>query len=118
MDSYFFENRDFFANRIQELEILSKSARRIDSSEPTPEVPDTAVCVRIRPLTEEEIGWDHIQGVLRDNYGAANIYEPRRRVNGKPDLNVSNRPRNLSVSRKQNNLLDLLTSIIRELHSH
>jgi hypothetical protein len=25
---------------------------------------------------------------VRDNFGAANIYEPRRKVNGKPDLNV------------------------------
>lgn len=89
MDTYFFENRDFFANRIQELEILSKSARTVGIPEETVEVPDTAVCVRIRPLTEEEIGWDHIQGVLKDNFGAANIYEPRRKVNGKPDLNVS-----------------------------
>jgi kinesin family member 2/24 len=90
MDAYFFENRDFFANRIQELEILSKSAPTLETAEQSTEVPDTAVCVRIRPLTEEEIGWDHIQGVLRDNHGAANIYEPRRRVNGKPDLNVRN----------------------------
>jgi kinesin family member 2/24 len=89
MDTFFFENRDFFANRIQELEILSKSARTAGILEATAEVPDTAVCVRIRPLTEEEIGWDHIQGVLKDNFGAANIYEPRRKVNGKPDLNVS-----------------------------
>jgi kinesin family member 2/24 len=88
MDAYFFENRDFFANRIQELEALAKSARAAESSDLTAEFPDTAVCVRIRPLTEEEIGWDHIQGVLRDNFGAANIYEPRRKVNGKPDLNV------------------------------
>jgi kinesin family protein 2/24 len=90
MDTYFFENRDFFANRIQELEILSKSARTIEPLDESAEAPDTAVCVRIRPLTEEEIGWDHIQGVLRDQFGAANIYEPRRKVNGKPDLNVSN----------------------------
>jgi kinesin family protein 2/24 len=89
MDTYFFENRDFFANRIQELEILSKSSRAVESLETSAEVPDTAVCVRIRPLTEEEIGWDHIQGVLRDSHGAANIYEPRRRINGKPDLRVS-----------------------------
>jgi len=82
MDTYFFENRDFFANRIQELEILSKSARTIEPLDESAEAPDTAVCVRIRPLTEEEIGWDQ--------FGAANIYEPRRKVNGKPDLNVSN----------------------------
>jgi kinesin family protein 2/24 len=88
MDAYFFENRDFFANRIEELEILSRSSRTVESSDPSKEVHDTAVCVRIRPLTEEEIGWDHIQGVVRDNFGAANIYEPRRKVNGKPDLNV------------------------------
>jgi len=89
MDTYFFENRDFFAKRIQELEILSKAARTVEAPDESAEVLDTAVCVRIRPLTEEEIGWDHIQGVLRDQFGAANIYEPRRKVNGKPDLNVS-----------------------------
>lgn len=88
MDTYFFENKDYFAKRIQELEILSKKARTVETLDTDAEVPDTAVCSRIRPLTEEEIGWDHIQGVLRDNFGAANIYEPRRKVNGKPDLNV------------------------------
>jgi hypothetical protein len=108
MDAYFFENRDFFANRIQELEILSKSARKVEIPEVSIEVPDTAVCVRIRPLTEEEIGWDHIQGVLRDNFGAANIYEPRRKVNGKPDLNV----RDISITV---HALNSLISITREL---
>jgi kinesin family member 2/24 len=88
MDAYFFENRDFFANRIEELEILSRSSRTAESSDQSTEVHDTAVFVRIRTQKEEEIGWDHIQGVLRDNFEAANIYEPRRKVNGKPDLNV------------------------------
>jgi kinesin family protein 2/24 len=88
MDSYFFENRDFFASRIQQLENTSNSIQTIEPSEISGEVPDTAVCVRIRPLTNEEIGQHHIQGVLRDNFGAANIYEPRRKVNSKPDLNV------------------------------
>jgi kinesin family protein 2/24 len=90
MDSYFFENREFFAHRIQQLENTSNSIQTIEPSEITlpAEVPDTAVCVRIRPLTNEEIGQDHIQGVLRDNFGAANIYELRRKVNSKPDLNV------------------------------
>jgi kinesin family protein 2/24 len=88
MDSYFFENRDFFVNRIQQLESTSRAVQTIDDSGESAAVPDTAVCVRIRPLTEQEIKKDHIQGVLRDNFGAVNIYEPRRKVIGKPDLNV------------------------------
>ena len=88
MDSYFFENREFFADRIQSLESLSKPAPIFEDPQVALDVPDTAVCVRIRPLTKNEIGQDHIQGVLRDDLGAANIYEPRRKINGKPDLNV------------------------------
>jgi kinesin family protein 2/24 len=88
MGSHFFENRDFFASRIQQLENTSNSIETIEPSEISAEVPDSAVCVRIRPLTNEEIGQYHIHGVLRDNFGAANIYEPRRKVNSKPDLNI------------------------------
>lgn len=91
MDSFFFDNREFFANRIQQLETSSRSAQAVETSDISADAPDTAVCVRIRPLTEQEVEKDHIQGVLRDNLGAANIYEPRRKVNGKPDLNVHQR---------------------------
>jgi len=68
MDS-FFENRDFFANRIQ-LETSSKSAQTVETLDILADARDTAVCVHIRPLTEQEVEKNHIQGVVRDNFGA------------------------------------------------
>ena len=114
MDSFFFENRDFFANRIHLLETSSKSLQTIEGSDVPVEAPETAVCVRIRPLTEHEAEQGHIQGVLRNNSGAANIYEPRRKVNSKPDLNVYQfLPRDMIC---ENHRGGSLTRIIRERH--
>jgi len=86
MESFIFENRDYFLKRIHQLESSRPSSQ-------TGEIPaeasaETSVCVRIRPLTEHEIEENHLEGVLGHDYGVANIYEPRRRFNGKPDLIV------------------------------
>ena len=88
MDQIFFENREYFVKRIQDLESSSNSSKNKGGAETATETPDTAVCVRIRPLTDHEIQQEHIKGVLTDNYEVVNIHEPRRRVNSKPDLNV------------------------------
>lgn len=88
MDQIFFENRDYFIKRIRDLEASSTSIKDKGSTETLTETPDTAVCVRIRPLTDHEVKKEHIKGVLTDNYEVVNIHEPRRRVNSKPDLNV------------------------------
>lgn len=89
MDTLFFENRDYFSQRINDLDSSSIQNKYIENPDIPKENPDTAVCVRIRPLTDHETKQDHIKGVLTDNYEVVNIHEPRRRVNGKPDLNSS-----------------------------
>lgn len=88
MDQIFFENRDYFVKRIRDLETLFISSKKKGSAETLTEAPDTAVCVRIRPLTDHEVKQEHVKGVLTDNYEVVNIHEPRRKVNSKPDLNV------------------------------
>lgn len=88
MDQIFFENRDYFVKRIQDLESSSTSNNKKGDTGTATVTPDTAVCVRIRPLTNHEIKQDHVKGVLTDNYEVVNIHEPRRKVNSKPDLNV------------------------------
>lgn len=89
MDTIFFENRGYFAKRIQDLESsTSISSTKSEESGTSTEAPDTAVCVRIRPLTEYELNKEHVKGVLTDNYEVVNIHEPRRKVNSKPDLTV------------------------------
>jgi kinesin family protein 2/24 len=88
MDSLFFENRDYFEKRIQDLESSSIPKGFTEESRPSTEAPDTTVCVRIRPLTGHEIKQNYIKGVLTDNHEVVNIHEPRRKVNSKPDLNV------------------------------
>jgi kinesin family member 2/24 len=88
MDQIFFENRDYFVKRIQGLETSSNPSKKKEGTETPTETPDTAVCVRIRPLTDHELKQEHVKGVLTDNYEVVNIHEPRRKVNSKPDLNV------------------------------
>ena len=68
MDQIFFENRDYFIKRIRDLEASSTSIKDKGSTETLTETPDTAVCVRIRPLTDHEVKKEHIKGVLTDNY--------------------------------------------------
>ena len=91
MENIFFENRQYFEERIRNLE---KGANALNTntngSEASTETPDTAVCVRIRPLTDHEIKQDHIIGVLTDNHEVVSIHEPRIKINSKPDLNVGN----------------------------
>lgn len=109
MEPLFSENRDYFIKRIQDLESSSILSKKIGPSETVAETPDTAVCVRIRPLAEHEINQDHVKGVLTDNYSVVNIHEPRRKVNGKPDLNVLTR---LLAFLQEKNDLEMLTGFV------
>ena len=88
MDTLFFENREYYVNRLQTLNASPKPSPPLDVSEISADSSDTTVCVRIRPLSHQEITDNHIQGVAGQSGGIANIYEPRKKVNGKPDLNV------------------------------
>lgn len=76
-------------NRLQQLKASSKAGSPLEVLETLSDSSDTAVCVRIRPLSEAEISDHHIQGIVGQSGGLANIYEPRKKINGKPDLNVS-----------------------------
>jgi kinesin family protein 2/24 len=88
MDSLFFEYRDYFLKRIQQLEPTTNGHKLPETEEPFRERPETSVCVRIRPLTEHERENNHIEAVLGHELGVANIYEPKKKFNGKPELNV------------------------------
>lgn len=88
MDTYVHENREYFQKRIHQLNTTETSGKDSGNIDRDTEVPDTSVCVRIRPLSELEIENGHIEGVLPHDYGIAKIYEPRKKVRGKPDLNV------------------------------
>jgi kinesin family member 2/24 len=114
MDSFIFENRDFIATRIRQLEISSKSPPSVDIYNGSAEVTDTAVCVRIRPITENEVEQGHIQGVLSGNSWTANIYEPRRKVRGKPEINVYDLPACDIIC--ENQKVGSLTRTIRKPH--
>ena len=88
MDPFIFEYRDYFLKRIHQLESTTNEHRTPENEEPLRETPETSVCVRIRPLTEYEREHNHIEGVLGHNLGVANIYEPKKKFNSKPELNV------------------------------
>jgi kinesin family protein 2/24 len=87
MDALYFDNQEYFAQRMLDLEATSKP---ITSTEKPAEyeAPDTSICVRIRPLMDSEIKKKHVKGILTDNSQVVNLHEPRRRVNSKPDLNA------------------------------
>jgi kinesin family member 2/24 len=88
MDTLFFEHREYYVKRLQQLNAPSKTDPPLEVSETSTDSSDTAVCVRVRPLSEAEISDHHIQGIVGQSGGIANIYEPRKKINGKPDLNV------------------------------
>ena len=88
MESLFFEHREYYVNRLQQLDISFKSGPPLEVLETSTDSSDTTVCVRIRPLSEQEIIKNYIQGVSGQSGGTAKIYEPRKKINGKPDLNV------------------------------
>jgi kinesin family protein 2/24 len=88
MDSFFFEYRAHFLKNIKQIELNAYEHEIPAIDKPPIETPDTSVCVRIRPITEHEKKNKHIQGVFEHSNGVVHIYEPRRRVNGKPELNV------------------------------
>lgn len=74
-------------NRLQQIDASSKPSLPL-GAESANDPSDTAICVRIRPLSQQEIADKHIQGVAGQSGGIANIYEPRKKIKGKPDLNV------------------------------
>lgn len=89
MDQIFFENRDYFVKSIEDLDTWLTSSKKNRRIEAPTETPDTAVCVRIRPLSGFEVKKEHIKGILTDNYETVGIHEPKRKIaNRKPDLNV------------------------------
>lgn len=88
MDSFFLEYRDYFLKRIQQLEAKSNGHGPPETEEPFRETLEASVCVRIRPLTEHEREHKRIEGVLGHRFNVANIYEPKKKFNGKPELNV------------------------------
>lgn len=101
MESLFLENRDYFSKRIQQLETSFNDPTLSKNEGIEAEHPETSVCVRVRPLTENEKEFDHIAGVFGRGSGVVNIYETRRKVNKKPELNVCQHPvPNPIVSRK------------------
>lgn len=93
MDAFFFEYRDFFLKRVKQIEAASIS--KTNDKEPPVEQQETSVCARIRPLTQTERDAQHFEGVKGHQNGAVNLYEPRRKINGKPDLNVCIQPDHL-----------------------
>lgn len=89
MDNFCLENRDYFSKRIQELESTSNGYEVLESPADIDHAPDVSIRVRIRPFTEYEKECNHFVGVSMQQSGAVNIYEPRRKINGKPEVNVS-----------------------------
>ena len=88
MDACFFEYRDYFQKRIKQIEIPANKNKATIYKKPNGETPDSLICARIRPLTAHELEKKHIEGVLGHHDGGVNIYEPRRKVKSKPELNV------------------------------
>lgn len=88
MDAFFFEYRDFFSKRIKQMEADCIGKVDPHDEETVIDQQETSVCVRIRPLNETERDAQHVAGVIGHRNGAVNLYEPRRKINKKPDLNV------------------------------
>jgi hypothetical protein len=53
------------------------------------EASDTTICVRIRPLAEEEKKSQHILGVVPKESSKAILFEPRMKFDSTPDATVS-----------------------------
>jgi hypothetical protein len=84
MDSLFFDHRDYYADRVQQLITEPESPKTSETSTPS----DTSICVRIRPQSEQEINASHVQGVIAQHHGRVKMYEAIRKFNGKPDVKV------------------------------
>jgi hypothetical protein len=84
MDSLFFDHRDYFAVRVQKLIAEPDSSKAPETSPPS----DTSICVRVRPLSEQETQAGHVQGVIAQHHGRIKMYEAIRKFNGKPDVKV------------------------------
>ncbi|OQD80781.1 hypothetical protein PENANT_c033G07249 [Penicillium antarcticum] len=82
MDSLFFDHRDYFADRVQKLIAEPDTTKTPGSLAPS----DTSICVRVRPLSEQEKDANHVQGVITQHHGRVKIHEAIRKFNGKPDV--------------------------------
>ena len=90
MASTYFENIDFYRKLVTP---ALHSASPGKDAKPNPaflnEASDTTICARIRPLSEEEQGLQHISGVVPRGASKALLFEPRKKFNGAPDATVS-----------------------------
>ncbi|KAG0647366.1 Diatom spindle kinesin-1 [Hyphodiscus hymeniophilus] len=89
MNSFFSEYRTRFLKLIEQSELDAHEREVPEFDNPAMGTPDTLVCVRIRPMTDQEKENEHIQGVFEHAKGVVHLYEPRRRTNGKPEVNNS-----------------------------
>lgn len=81
------EHKEYFLKHIQQLE-LQPDHVLLENDEVVRTKPETSVCVRIRPLAEDEKENKHIEGVIGRDHGIINIYEPKRKIRGRPELSV------------------------------
>lgn len=81
----YFDNRDYYRNLLSS----AREENKKNDLEPDVEIEndtlDTMICARIRPLADEEEKEQHISGVLCSGPSKAELYEPRRKFNNKPD---------------------------------
>jgi hypothetical protein len=89
MASTYFENIDFYRKLVTP---ALQSAEPGKDAKPSPvlvnEASDTTICARIRPLSEEEQGLQHIPGVVPKGDSKALLFEPRKKFNGAPEATV------------------------------
>jgi kinesin family member 2/24 len=90
MASTYFENIDFYRSLVAPA-LNEREPEKV--ADPTTilanEASDTAICARIRPLSEEEERLQHIPGVVEKGATKAFLFEPRKKFNGVLDATVS-----------------------------
>ncbi|KAJ5819764.1 diatom spindle kinesin 1 [Penicillium riverlandense] len=55
----------------------------------SPNLSDTSICVRVRPLSEQELHADHVQGVFAQSQGRISMHEAKKKINGRPDVKTT-----------------------------
>jgi kinesin family protein 2/24 len=88
MASIYFENLNFFRDLVSG-SLSTTDSRSTSSATNEASESDTTICTRIRPLSVDEEEAGHIAGVVVTAPSQASLFEPRRKVNGAPDANVS-----------------------------
>jgi kinesin family protein 2/24 len=90
MASTYFEHIDFYHKLVTP---YLEAAERSQDCKLNPilanDASDTAICARIRPLSEEEKKAQHIPGIVPKESAKAILFEPRKKFNGTPDATVS-----------------------------